>query len=248
VWLLTGPVNRSTLRSNWGVVHASRNTQHPFNHDTSSAITDAINIRKNARDLVTLPEWRRGETIQPEQSPAAYVRRHDSGDRTRPFTIKARFRRSPDMPTIMRIRARDPRPVEAVPQGCNLITWLLIRVLTGLFLPFNPLGDVKERNVSFVGGEDSGEVLFELPSASVDPDQTVKSTHWHQAPRMLTIRQNECSRSRRNHCSQSPEYATSCLLLESTFRAHAFNLPSMRTPNGFDQLSAAASSCIVAAH
>jgi len=31
-----------------------------FKHDQASATSDALNIRKNARQAVTVPEWRRG--------------------------------------------------------------------------------------------------------------------------------------------------------------------------------------------
>ena len=138
-----------------------------FNHDTSSATTDALNIRKNATQLIVLPEWRKGETIRAEQSPAAYARRN-AADRTRPFTIKARFRRSLDMPASLWIRARDPSPVQPAPQGCaGVALWFITGLLTSPFRSVNVLGNVAEREVSFTG-EDSGEVSFELPTASVD--------------------------------------------------------------------------------
>ena len=43
-----------------------------FNHDPGAATHDAMNIRKNATQSVTLPEWRRFACINPEDSPAAY--------------------------------------------------------------------------------------------------------------------------------------------------------------------------------
>jgi len=43
-----------------------------FNHNTGSATHDAMNIRRNATDMVTLPEWRRFACVNPEDSPAAY--------------------------------------------------------------------------------------------------------------------------------------------------------------------------------
>ena len=43
-----------------------------FNHDPTSATTDAINLRRNATDWVHVPEWRRGISITAEDSPAAY--------------------------------------------------------------------------------------------------------------------------------------------------------------------------------
>ena len=39
-----------------------------FNHDTSSAISGAMNIRKNASQSVSIPEWRNGISINQEDS------------------------------------------------------------------------------------------------------------------------------------------------------------------------------------
>jgi hypothetical protein len=44
-----------------------------FNHDQSSATGDAFNIRRNDTEQVNVPEWRRGISVKPEDSPAAYA-------------------------------------------------------------------------------------------------------------------------------------------------------------------------------
>ena len=44
-----------------------------FNHDSNSANVDAFNIRKNEKDFIEVPEWRRGVSIEPKDSPAAYA-------------------------------------------------------------------------------------------------------------------------------------------------------------------------------
>lgn len=60
-----------------------------FNHNPNSATSDAFNIRKNETEFVKVPEWRRGETTTPEQSPAAYaIEQIGKND----ITIKAKFR------------------------------------------------------------------------------------------------------------------------------------------------------------
>lgn len=42
-----------------------------FNHDPSSETTDALNIRKNKTQFVTVPEWQRGISVNLEDSPLA---------------------------------------------------------------------------------------------------------------------------------------------------------------------------------
>jgi len=44
-----------------------------FNHDSATATHDAINMRKNATDWIAVPEWRRGVSLLPEDSTAAYA-------------------------------------------------------------------------------------------------------------------------------------------------------------------------------
>jgi hypothetical protein len=43
-----------------------------LNHDSTSATHDALNIRRDATTFVTVPEWRHGFSVTPEDSPAAY--------------------------------------------------------------------------------------------------------------------------------------------------------------------------------
>src|SRR5262249_3864146 len=44
-----------------------------FNHDSNSATGDALNIRKNATQFVSVPEWRRFISVGPEDSRAVYA-------------------------------------------------------------------------------------------------------------------------------------------------------------------------------
>ena len=44
-----------------------------FNHDPVAAAHDAINVRKDTGATVTIPEWRRFISVNPEDSPAAYA-------------------------------------------------------------------------------------------------------------------------------------------------------------------------------
>jgi hypothetical protein len=59
-----------------------------FNHDWYSATVDAFNIRKNECEYIELPEWRRGVSFKPEDSPAAYAHFETQGNT---LTIKVNF-------------------------------------------------------------------------------------------------------------------------------------------------------------
>ena len=105
-----------------------------FNHDSLSATHDALTIRVNYSVPVEVPEWRRGVSIEPEDSPAAYAI-GAVGDNT--ITIQARFRMPEASSGPFSIRARSVKP-------CN------------------PLGDVAPATVRF--GEDgfSDWVTFDV--------------------------------------------------------------------------------------
>lgn len=76
-----------------------------FNHDPSSVTDSALNLRRNAATAVTVPEWRRGVSREPADSPAAYAAARVRG---RHLRIRARFkRRTPQL------RSVEVRAVEA---------------------------------------------------------------------------------------------------------------------------------------
>lgn len=129
-----------------------------FNHDPASASNDAINLRRNAAQFVHVPEWRRGVSANPEDSPAAYSQADTAGHT---ITIQARFSRVDGQPGSVRIRAIDPvaRPPERSGRLGFLfrLLWLIVRALTG-----NVLGEVKARTVTF---GPSGQSDFETSSS-----------------------------------------------------------------------------------
>jgi hypothetical protein len=128
-----------------------------FNHDSSAATHDAINLRKNSGTWLAVPEWQRGVSVLPEDSTAAYAVAQVGGNTV---TIQASL--SCTDPTIhtARVRALDAVVDPPPPSGClgwliMLIRWIL-RALFG-----NVLGEVKARTVTFTGGQ-TGPLSFEL--------------------------------------------------------------------------------------
>src|SRR5262245_30760643 len=96
-----------------------------FNHDTSAASHDAINLRRNASQWVNVPEWQRGVCVNPEDSPAAYATARTAGNTV---TIQASFSCTDPAWTSAEIRALDNRVFPGVvfvrqPTGC--IGWVL---------------------------------------------------------------------------------------------------------------------------
>lgn len=144
-----------------------------FNHDPGSATTDAFNLRRNATDWVHVPEWRRGISVTPEDSPAAYAIGQVTGQTV---TIKASL--SCTDPTIAsaEIRARD-NVMFPQPGGClGWLTWLL-QVLAQLFYG-NVLGEVQARTVTFVNGQ-TGLVPFTLMNTKLSqPRVGPHTTEW----------------------------------------------------------------------
>jgi hypothetical protein len=112
-----------------------------FNHDPNSATNDALNIRKNATQFVNVPEWQRGASINPEDSPAAYAIADTTGNTV---TIQAKFRRTNNEAETAQIRAVGP-------------AGRLIRPFLPALLK-NVLGDVQAKQVTF---EANGETSFE---------------------------------------------------------------------------------------
>lgn len=126
-----------------------------FNHTDGSASHDALTIRRNKTQTVSVPEWVNGASILAEDSMAAYSIQDTSGN---VITIKARL--TSEKYSRAEVRAIDPFVRPAEPRGClQWIIWfltLLLRAITG-----NVLGEVKAKWISFANG-DSGFADFEL--------------------------------------------------------------------------------------
>lgn len=146
-----------------------------FNHDPNSVTADALNIRRNATQFVNVPEWRRGISVNPEDSPAAYALRETQGQT---LTIRVQLRGSPDIQRL-EIRAIDPT-YEPQPGGCGCSVWLLwlLRMLVRLFSG-NVLGEVKARLVNFPPGGLTGFETFELQNVTLwGAGVGVRTTTW----------------------------------------------------------------------
>jgi hypothetical protein len=143
-----------------------------FNHDPNSSATSALNIRRNATDVVVVPEWRRGISVEPEDSPAAYALR-DTWLNT--IRIKAEFTCSDAQLKSVGVRAVPP------PLGPALLPLLqsLLGPLGAMAVLHNPayagwrdslielvsghvLGAVQSRNVVFDSNGQSGLQTFDL--------------------------------------------------------------------------------------
>jgi hypothetical protein len=134
-----------------------------FNHDPNSSSADAINLRRNATQFITVPEWRSGISVNPEDSPAAYAQNPTRGHT---ISIQAQFHRTDPSISSVRIRTVDADVEPPGPRGClGWLIWLLlvlIRALTG-----NVLGRARARIVHFPPGGQTGFETFELTNVRI---------------------------------------------------------------------------------
>lgn len=146
-----------------------------FNHDSASATNDAINLRKNASLFVTVPEWQRGISVNPEDSPAAYAVARVRGNTV---TIQAQFRRSaPELQTV-EIRALDATIDPPRRQGC---LGQILRILHGIIRALfgNVLGEVAARQVTFGPSGDTAFETFQLQYTKLDTAFVgIRTTTW----------------------------------------------------------------------
>lgn len=147
-----------------------------FNHDSSSATVDALNIRRDATTFVTVPEWRHGVSAVPEDSPAAYSIADTSGHT---LTIQAQFSSTWRKSREVQIRAIDPTVDPPGGSGCLGIILrfiaILIRAIAG-----NVLGDVKPKKVTIPGGGTTGFITFQLHHVRLwTAGVGVRTTTWH---------------------------------------------------------------------
>jgi hypothetical protein len=148
-----------------------------FNHDPSSASSDALTIRENGSPgtLIQAPEWRAGLAAKP----AAYAAQALGSQ----VTIKARFSGGPPKGKV-RIRAIDAWVPPASPGGC--LGWLVVliaQILRALF--GNVLGDVRKEWVTFDAAGNSPLVTFrlihhKLKTSGVGVHSTAWKWQWKQ--------------------------------------------------------------------
>ena len=135
-----------------------------FNHDPTGSTHEALNLRRNATEFVNVPEWERGVSVNPEDSPAAYAVRQVRGH---VVTIQAKFRRRGTLPQPLEIRALDATIDRPGAGGC---VSFVRRVLRSLFRSLfgGVLGEAAARTVAFgVSGESAFE-SFDLRYTRLD--------------------------------------------------------------------------------
>lgn len=155
-------------------------TSIEFNHDPNSDRNDAINIRKDANEMITVPEWRRGLSLVPSDSLAAYALEPTRG---RTLTIRASFVRTDPALRSVQVRAI-PVMTTNFPEWYPLFLLQQYLATPFFYYPYslylfilayaqyvndlvtspvsNVLGSVAARTVNFQANGQSGPTLFEL--------------------------------------------------------------------------------------
>jgi hypothetical protein len=146
-----------------------------FNHDSSSATHGALNIRRDASNFVSVPEWTRGSSTKPEDSPAAYAMKPTRGNM---IEIEAKFKNLSNEPKEIEIRAVDPAIRPKDPQGCaGFLLRILRTILRGLF--GNVLGEPQARAVQLPAGGVTGFKTFQLKNTRIwNAGVGVRTTNW----------------------------------------------------------------------
>jgi hypothetical protein len=138
-----------------------------FNHDPASHDHDALNLRWNARDPLVVPEWRRGTSVRPQDSAAAYAIREIAN---KPITIRAKF--STQDLGLKRVQVRAvldpslgvyPWNVTPNPPPSNTLPPALLGGTPATpGLNKSALGPVAAREIEFDADGDTDLELFEL--------------------------------------------------------------------------------------
>ena len=131
-----------------------------FNHDPASANNGALNIRRNAATPVVPPEWRRGVSRVPGDSPAAYAMRTTAGNVVR---VRVELvRTSADLGPF------EVRPVDAGAGGVvrRTVRWVADRVLgtSAADEQLSVLGAATPAAVVFPGGVARTWVSVDFPA------------------------------------------------------------------------------------
>ena len=109
-----------------------------FNHDQTSATTDALNVRRNATQFVNVPEWQMSTSVNPEDSPVAYAIQETQGNT---ITIQAQFELPDPKALTVEVRAVASTP--------------------------HVLGEVRAKQVTFLPSGATNFETFELQNVQI---------------------------------------------------------------------------------
>ncbi len=124
-----------------------------FNHNLASASCDAFNIRRNETGVVAVPEWRRGISVKPKDSPAAYARDELNGNCP---TIKVTFTRDDLTVKGIEIQALNLPETEYVPREDESYETIVSTVLPPPPRRNDVLGWIPPQPITF---SENGEIL-----------------------------------------------------------------------------------------
>ena len=127
-----------------------------FNHDTGSHSADALTIRRNATQAISVPEWQHGVSSTADDSPAAYSLADVQGNAV---TVRVELRRTGDCDDCVQVRALDMNRKG----GCLYV--ILMAFGFGKWLKpgkRNLLGGLAARTVCFGSNNLSGPLHFHL--------------------------------------------------------------------------------------
>ncbi|HBB87189.1 MAG TPA: hypothetical protein DC047_06205 [Blastocatellia bacterium] len=148
-----------------------------FNHVPDSATVDAFNIRRNETEPVHVPEWRKGISVKPEDSPAAYAISETRGNT---LTIKAKFKATgPGSPKVQ-VRAVEAREQHRQSLGCGPIGFVLRAFSTAQTAPVgNVLGVVRQEKITFNAAGETDFVTFKLSGVRLwSVGVSASTTNW----------------------------------------------------------------------
>ena len=97
-----------------------------FNHDTNTGTHDALNIRQNATQFISVPEWRRFTCVNPEDSRAVYAVAPTQGN---PITIQVSLSSTDPSTAFVEVRVQHhvkARPVNFINGKTGIVTFELI--------------------------------------------------------------------------------------------------------------------------
>lgn len=144
-----------------------------LNHDPMGASVDALSIRRNASTFITVPEWQRNVSVNPEDAPAAYSIIDTAGHT---ITIQAQFRRLDPQIQSVEIRAFDAQIIQSKPGCLGIILHLFATLWKALF--GNVLGEVDARMVTF-NADLTGFETFQLKNTKLANNAvSVRTTEW----------------------------------------------------------------------